>query len=116
MSFEIEAGHVSGTAHVAHEALVVEMHGSDVSRHVFVGLERGAAVITGVVPAWTVCAEVVMVGALVVLCLVTHRTHKPSLTGVYNEVVTVRLGRLEAFTTVRTYILSLIGVYSHVSL
>lgn len=92
------------------------MYSSDVPCHVFVRLECGTTVVTGVVSAWTVGAQVVMICSLVVVCFVAHRTQKTSLSRVYDQVVAIGLGRLEPLTTLGTYILTLVGVNSHMSL
>lgn len=116
MRLEIKARHVLGTAHITYKSFVVEVDSPDVSCHVLVSLKGRTAVITSIVPEFTVSAYVVLIGTLVVVRLLAHLADKAALIGMNDQVIAVRLSRLESLVTVWTHELSLIGVHLHVAL
>lgn len=101
---------------VADKSLVVEVHGTDMTRYVFVCLERGVAVRALEISLYLVTPHVVLIKTLLVESFVANVASKAANVGVEDPVIPVGLNSFEAFAAVLANKLPFVRVNLHVSL
>lgn len=116
VGLQVRSRHVLRATHVANEPLVVEMHGADVTRHVFVRLESCVAIRALEVSLYLMTPNVILIEALLVESFIADVASKATDVGVEDPVVPVSLNCLQALATVLAHELPLVRVNFHVSL